>query len=63
MIGDNPETDIRGGNRANCITILTRSGIFQGKTNAEKFPANHVVDNFYEAIRLICRLEGIHFAV
>ena len=53
MIGDNPKSDIKGGNDAGWITILVKTGIFQGKYNDKEHPAKYVVNNFKEAIELI----------
>ena len=61
MIGDNPGSDIQGGNNSACVTILTRTGVFAGKGNDKKYPADYVVENFYEAIKLIFKIEGIPF--
>jgi HAD superfamily hydrolase (TIGR01456 family) len=60
MIGDNPETDIKGANNVNWISILVRTGVFKGKENDEINPAKYVVDDFMEAVKLICRLEEIN---
>jgi len=61
MIGDNPKSDIRGANQKGWISILVRSGIFNGPQNDEKDPATYVVDDFEEAIKLIFELEKIPF--
>jgi len=61
MIGDNPKSDIRGANKAGFVSILTRTGVFQGEINDPEDPATYVVQNIYEAIQLICKLEGIKF--
>jgi HAD superfamily hydrolase (TIGR01456 family) len=62
MIGDNPKTDIRGGNAAGWITILVKTGIFHQTeefSNDPDDPAKYVVEDFAEALKLICKLEGI----
>jgi ribonucleotide monophosphatase NagD (HAD superfamily) len=62
MIGDNPETDIAGGNTKGWTTILVKSGVFKadGKTaNDKTHPATFVVDDFKKAIDLIFSLENI----
>ena len=66
MIGDNPESDIRGGNNNGCISILVKSGVFTGISqsgsvieNSEKYPAQFVVNNMYEAYKLILEREEI----
>jgi len=64
MIGDNPKSDIRGGNTAGWTTILVKTGVFQQtevNLNDSEDPATHVVENFNEAIKLICELEGIKY--
>jgi ribonucleotide monophosphatase NagD (HAD superfamily) len=30
MIGDNPHADIKGGNDNDCVSILVKTGVFQG---------------------------------
>ena len=59
MIGDNPNADIKGANQAGWESILVRTGVFQGAENDPTNPAKYVVDDFYEAIKLICKLENI----
>ena len=61
MIGDNPKSDIRGANQKGWTSILVRSGVFNGQNNDEKDPASYVVDNFYEAVKLIFELEKLPF--
>ena len=52
MIGDNPTTDIAGGNQNGCITILVKTGVFREDAetsengNDLKNPAAYVVENF-----------------
>jgi len=62
MIGDNPKSDVRGGNNVGWTTILVKTGVFQQTEvalNDPEDPAKYVVENFNEAIQLICELEGI----
>ena len=59
MIGDNPKSDIKGGNDAGWITILVRTGMFQGKENDLTHPAKYVVNDFREAVDLILKKEGL----
>lgn len=61
MIGDNPETDIAGAIGAGrpWFSILVRSGNFRGTGNHDKFPADKVVNNVYEAVDFILKKEGI----
>ena len=62
MIGDNPKSDIRGGNVAGWTTILVKTGVFkqtEEHPNDHEDPATYVVEDFVEAIKLIFKLEGI----
>ncbi|KAL4427077.1 hypothetical protein ABPG74_021184 [Tetrahymena malaccensis] len=59
MIGDDPYSDILGANNYGWNSILVKTGVFQGKENHSVYPAKYVVDDFYEAIKLIEQLEGI----
>lgn len=62
MIGDNPKSDIRGANAAGMTTILVKSGVFQlveGYDNDHEDPADYIVEDFVDAIKLILKLEGI----
>ncbi|EGR32567.1 hypothetical protein IMG5_077480 [Ichthyophthirius multifiliis] len=61
MIGDNPHTDIRGANNIGWVSILVRTGVFQGDENDPIYPARYVVDDFTEAIKLIFQLENIQY--
>lgn len=58
-IGDNPKSDIRGGNQAGWKTILVRSGVFTGEKNDHQDPGTYVVDNMKQAFELICEKERI----
>merc|ERR1739841_420610 len=52
MIGDNPASDIIGGNNYGWNTCLVRTGVFQGGENDEMNPANFgVFKNVLEAIK------------
>ena len=54
MIGDNPQSDIIGGNMYGWNTCLVRTGVFQGKEgeNDKNNPANFgVFDNVLEAVK------------
>eukprot|EP00050_Salpingoeca_kvevrii_P011640 m.16939 g.16939 ORF g.16939 m.16939 type:complete len:247 (-) comp3551_c0_seq2:24-764(-) len=59
MIGDNPKSDIRGGNAAGgrWRTVLVRTGCFKGEDNDPTDPANYVVRDVAEALATIARLE------
>lgn len=65
MIGDNPKSDIAGGNLAGMTTILVRTGVFDSKApsslkgNDREHPATHVVKDFEAAIQLIYKNEGL----
>ena len=56
MIGDNPASDIVGGNMYGWNTCLVRTGVFQGGDNDEENPANFgVFPNVWEAVTTACR--------
>ncbi|KAK7324965.1 hypothetical protein VNO77_28957 [Canavalia gladiata] len=59
MIGDNPAVDIRGARQTGhpWFSILTRTGVFKGKENHDKFPADLVVDTVEEAVDYILAKE------
>ena len=65
MIGDNPESDIAGGNAAGWKTILVKTGVFDAhavsstKGNDRDHPATHVVEDFQAAIDLILKKEEL----
>ncbi|KAJ4725939.1 hydrolase family protein / HAD-superfamily protein [Melia azedarach] len=61
MVGDNPSVDIKGARQAGqpWFSILTRTGVFKGKENHAKYPADLVVDTVEEAIDYILRKESI----
>ena len=60
MIGDNPQTDIRGASKLGIKTILVKSGVFGGKLeNDPEDPADYVVESMYEAVKLILKIENI----
>ena len=63
MIGDNPDSDIDGANRRGdtWVSILVRTGVFQGEANSEKHPAKYVVQDMEEAVELIFKLENLDF--
>ena len=58
MIGDNPDSDIRGANDNGMVSILVKTGVFKGD-NHDKYPAHHVVHDFAAAVSLIWKLERI----
>lgn len=58
MIGDNPASDIVGGNMYGWNTCLVRTGVFQGGENDEENPASFgVFANVWEAVTTACRKE------
>ena len=60
MIGDNPQSDIIGGNMYGWNTCLVRTGVFQGKEgeNDPNNPANFgVFDNVLDAVKAAIRKE------
>ncbi len=65
MIGDNPNSDIAGGNKAGFTTILVKSGVFNPEAptskngNDKTNPATYVVDNLQAAVDLIFEKEGL----
>lgn len=60
MIGDNPAVDIRGARQTGhpWFSILTRTGVFKGEENHDKFPADLVVDTVEEAVDYILAKES-----
>ena len=50
MIGDNPKADIAGANSKGWVSILVKTGVFQGPENDIEHPASYIVENFEEAI-------------
>lgn len=61
MIGDNPESDIKGAIDKGWVSILVSTGVFDAEKhqNDSKYPASHVVKDFRAAIELIYKLEGL----
>jgi len=59
MIGDNPNVDVMGGKNNGFKTILVRTGVFKDKGNDKENPADYVVEDFNEAMRLISKLEKL----
>jgi len=56
MIGDNPASDIIGGNMYGWNTCLVRTGVFQGGENDENNPANFgVFENVLYAVQAAMR--------
>jgi HAD superfamily hydrolase (TIGR01456 family) len=58
MVGDNPASDIVGGNMYGWNTCLVRTGVFQGGDNDTENPANFgVFKNVLEAVQTAIRKE------
>ncbi|KAK7516697.1 HAD-like domain-containing protein [Phyllosticta citriasiana] len=58
MVGDNPASDIIGGNMYGWNTCLVRTGVFQGGENDEENPASFgVFVNVLEAVKTALRKE------
>ena len=58
MVGDNPASDIIGGNMYGWNTCLVRTGVFQGGDNDENNPASFgVFVNVLEAVKTAVRKE------
>lgn len=58
MIGDNPASDIIGGNMYGWNTCLVRTGVFKGEGNDPHNPASFgVFDNVLEAVKAAVRKE------
>ncbi|XP_021722315.1 uncharacterized CDP-alcohol phosphatidyltransferase class-I family protein C22A12.08c-like isoform X1 [Chenopodium quinoa] len=59
MVGDNPSVDIKGAREAGdpWISVLTRTGLFQGKGNHQEFPTVLVVDTVEDAVDFILENE------
>ncbi|CAI6340272.1 unnamed protein product [Periconia digitata] len=58
MIGDNPASDIIGGNNYNWNTCLVRTGVYQGEGNDKENPASFgVFKNVYEAVTTAIKKE------
>ncbi|CAG8454941.1 3087_t:CDS:10 [Ambispora leptoticha] len=56
-VGDNPAADIAGANAHNWNSILVRTGVFQGKDNDVRFPADHVAQDVFEAVEYMFHKE------
>jgi ribonucleotide monophosphatase NagD (HAD superfamily) len=59
MIGDNPAVDIKGANDSGFVSVLVRTGVFEGEDNDKDDPAKYVVKDVSEAVDLILRLENL----
>jgi ribonucleotide monophosphatase NagD (HAD superfamily) len=58
MIGDNPQSDIIGGNMYGWNTCLVRTGVYQGEGNDNENPANFgVFANVLEAVTTALKKE------
>lgn len=63
MIGDNPQSDIIGGNMYGWNTCLVRTGVYQGEGNDKENPASFgVFTNVLEAVQTAIKKElGVDF--
>ncbi|ORY76604.1 HAD-like domain-containing protein [Protomyces lactucae-debilis] len=62
MVGDNKLSDIAGANAYQWTSILVQSGVFRGTIEEGKsgsIPADHVVKDVGEAVKLVLAEEGI----
>lgn len=58
MVGDNPQSDIIGGNMYGWNTCLVRTGVFQGGENDEQNPASFgVFDTVLHAVQAVVKKE------
>ncbi len=58
MIGDNPQSDIIGGNMYGWNTCLVRTGVYQGEGNDKQNPASFgVFDNVLKAVQTALKKE------
>lgn len=58
MVGDNPQSDIVGGNMYGWNTCLVRTGVYQGEGNDKENPANFgVFKNVLEVVQTAIRKE------
>ena len=58
MIGDNPQSDIIGGNMYGWNTCLVRTGVYQGEGNDKQNPASFgVFKNVFEAVQTALKKE------
>lgn len=56
MIGDTPESDIQGANLKEAdgwVSVLVRTGLFQGAENSREYPARYVCADVEEAVNMI----------
>lgn len=51
MVGDNPESDIRGGNDFGWETCLVQTGVYKAEQGEPKYPATMIVQDVEEAVR------------
>lgn len=66
MVGDNPESDIRGANTYESVagsewcSVLVRSGVYSG--GEPKYKPKVVVDDVWDAVRWGMGREGVEVA-
>jgi ribonucleotide monophosphatase NagD (HAD superfamily) len=59
MIGDNPNSDIKGAIGMGIKSILVKTGVWQGEGNCAEQPATYVVQDFWDAVQLILTEGGV----
>jgi len=57
MIGDSPDSDIRGAHVALWKSVLVKTGVWREEGNSPQYPADHVADNVLGAIKWILQTE------
>ena len=60
MIGDNPSVDIKGANENDFISILVKTGVFDGDKNDPENAAKYVLDHVGSAVDKILSIENLH---
>lgn len=64
MIGDTPNSDIKGANRMeDWSSVLVRTGIFKDGENDPNYPARFVVEDLEEALNMIFKKEGLNIKI
>lgn len=51
MVGDNPQSDIRGANDFGWESILVKTGVWDEDINHDAYPAGHIAENVLEAVK------------
>ncbi|GMH39694.1 hypothetical protein BSKO_07592 [Bryopsis sp. KO-2023] len=60
-LGDNPKSDVRGANMMGkgWVSVLVRTGCFQGEGNDPDDPADYVVEDVSAAVNKVLEMEGV----